>query len=87
MIRNKRIGKVKLTTDLIENKPELVHLMFSKFIPVRAEMIWHEGYIEYIGISDLFEERGEGESVPEYAFEITQIDNNGGAIVSGVTKY
>ena len=86
MIKNRRIGKVKISTGLIEKSPEFVHLVFSKFIPVRAEMIWHMGHVEYIGVSDLFEEVKEGDFVPEYIFEITMIENNGGAVISKVTK-
>jgi len=86
MLKNRRIGKVTVSTGLIDNSPEVVKLMFSKFIPIRAEMIWHMGWVEYIGISDLFEEIKEGDAVPEYIFQCTTIEGDGGSIISGVTK-
>jgi hypothetical protein len=85
MIKNKRIGKVLIATDIIENKPEVIHLLFSKFIPLRAEMMWHEGHIEYIGISELFDEREEGCVTPQYDVIIDQ-DESGVYKISKVEK-
>jgi hypothetical protein len=85
MLKNKRIGKVIISIDIIESRPEVVHLIFSRFIPLRAEMMWHEGHIEYIGVSDMFDEREEGERIPEYVFECTTTE--AGQIISGLTKH
>jgi hypothetical protein len=85
MQKNKRIGKVVISIDIIENRPEVVHLIFSRFIPFRAEMMWHEGQVEYIGVCDMFDEREEGAKTPEYVFECTTTAT--GPIISGLTKH
>jgi hypothetical protein len=81
MLKNKRIGKVVIATDLIEGNPEIIHLLFSKFIPIRAEMMWHEGTIEYIGISELFDEREDGCVTPQYDFQIDNAEPDAKPIV------
>lgn len=75
MITSKRIGKVKISLQLINDIPEVAHLVMSVFLPLKAE-IFPEGWVEYIGICEQFEERKEGFITPEYVFDIVR--NEGG---------
>lgn len=71
MIKSKRIGIVRVTVQLINDAPDIAHLLFTKFIPLRAE-IMPQGWIEYIGVSELFDEREEGVNTPQYDFIIVR---------------
>lgn len=74
MIKSKRIGRVKIYLQLINDLPEAVQLVMSVFIPLKAE-IFPEGWIEYIGICEGFEEREEGFVTPQYDFDIVTNEN------------
>lgn len=69
MITCKKIGKVKISIQLINDIPEAVQLVMSVFIPLKAE-IFPEGWIEYIGICEQFDERADGFPTPQYDFDI-----------------
>jgi hypothetical protein len=58
---------------MINELPEAVLLVMSVFIPLKAE-IFPQGWVEYIGICDQFEERKEGFIIPQYDFDIVQSD-------------
>lgn len=83
MIKSNRIGKVKISIQLINDLPEAVQLVMSVFIPLKAE-IFPEGWVEYIGICDQFEERVEGFVTPQYDFDIVQ--NDGKFSIKEITK-
>jgi hypothetical protein len=84
MFKSKKIGKIRVTLQIINDRPEVAQLLFSVFIPLHA-VIMPEGWIEYIGICDLFEERQEGLMTPEYDFTI-KTDSTGKMNISEVTK-
>lgn len=71
MINSKRIGKIRISLQLINDTPEAAHLVMSVFIPLKAE-IFPEGWVEYIGICEQFEEREEGFVTPQYDFDIVR---------------
>jgi hypothetical protein len=73
MIKSNRMGKVKISIQLINDLPEAVQLVMSVFIPLKAD-IFPEGWIEYIGICEQFEVRKEGFVTPQYDFDIVQND-------------
>lgn len=84
MIKSKKIGRVKIALQLINDLPEAVQLIMSVFIPLKAE-IFPEGWIEYIGICEQFEERKEGFVTPQYDFTIEH-DAEGKLFIKEVTK-
>jgi hypothetical protein len=71
MINSKRIGRVKISINLINDIPEAVQLVMSVFIPLKAE-IFPQGWIEYIGICEQFDERDDGFITPQYDFDIVR---------------
>ncbi|MBW1853097.1 MAG: hypothetical protein JRJ00_00190 [Deltaproteobacteria bacterium] len=73
-IKNKKIGSIEISLDLIENNLETVSKLFSKmeFVALRAECHIYINSIKYVGISRMFREIKEGEEIPEYRTMITQ---------------
>lgn len=67
MNRNKR-GRFWITRDFIEQYPsEVLSLFYTlKIIPVRAEYYYDTGLVEYIAISENFEEISDTISTPDY---------------------
>lgn len=84
MIKSKRIGKVKITLEIINVFPDKVQLIMSVFIPLKAE-IYPGGWIEYIGICDQFEEKEEGFMTPQYDFTV-HYRENGKPYIKEITK-
>ena len=81
---NRRIGRFKVSHDLVERGDG--HKLFAamEFVPLQMEHIYHEGAFTYIGLSPLFEEVPLGEKIPTYDVCFT-FDENGNASV-GATK-
>lgn len=66
-IKSNKIGRVHISIEIINNCPDIVALVMGVFIPLRAEVM-PQGWVEYIGICDRFEEREEGWATPQYDF-------------------
>ena len=73
-MKNNRGGIIWVSKALIEDSVEAVSLVFSqmKFVPVRAEFLFHRDSIEYTGFSPMFEEIQEGYKWPEYTIILQQ---------------
>lgn len=84
MITSKKIGKIRVALALINDQPEVVQLIMASFIPLKAD-IMPEGWIEYIGISEWFDERGEGYNTPIYTFTMKR-NPDGKVYIIDVTK-
>ena len=63
---------------MIDLEADRVAEVFSilKFVPVRAECLYHLCEIEYVAISERFEELPFGQIIPEYKLTISQ-DSDG----------
>lgn len=80
-MKSKRIGKFSITRDLIDAAPEAVRrLVMSNVIVLRAELMAHMDAIEYIAISDEFEEVEPGMMPPDYVVTITTHYSDSGEI-------
>lgn len=84
MITSKKIGIIKVALQFINDIPEAVHLIFSVFIPLRAE-VRPEGWIEYVGICEQFDEREEGFLTPQYDFELKR-EEDGNLVIDKVNR-
>lgn len=81
-----RIGKFSITHGLLKNAPKIfIESIFKGIVIVRAESIWHEGLIEYIGYSDLFKPVEENCEATEYNFEFEKEGNH--LKVNGVVEW
>ena len=65
-------GKFLVTVPLIENNPEEIGNTFRGVIIIRAEYMFHNNTIEYIGWSPHFRELERGQITPEYSAECTR---------------
>lgn len=64
-----RVGTFKISNEMIvEHWPMLARLLFSRVVVTKAECVWHSRCIEYVGLSELFDELPEGVAPPEYEF-------------------
>lgn len=66
IIKNRRLGKFRISAEIINNEPGTVTFLMSQCIIVRAEMMWECSGIEYVAISRHFDEVPTGNIVPEY---------------------
>ncbi len=62
----KRIGRFRISNELIEKNPDAIQKAFAQVIPVRAEQMLHIDAIEYCAISKHFEEIQEEQEAPYY---------------------
>ncbi len=69
---SKRSGKFFIGFDLIEAQPEMVLLMLSGKLIVRAEARYEMAAIEYHAYCDDFDEIEQGQQIPEYVAEFSQ---------------
>lgn len=63
---HRKLGKFTISIDLIENDPGIVFTIMSTVIPVRAEYMFENNAIEYVGICHNFEVISLGEIAPRY---------------------
>ena len=73
-MNRRNIGKFRISSKLITDKPEVVAELFRllKCVPVRAEMLYALDEIEYMAISSQFPEIPLGQKVPKYKIKFTQ---------------
>jgi len=65
---NRKLGLITVSRKLIDDNPIGVSDIFGmlKFVPVRAECLYAEQAIAYVGISERFDEVIIGMKVPTY---------------------
>lgn len=68
--KNRRLGKFRIASEIINDEPWTVTFLMSQCIIVRAEMMWECGGIDYVAISRHFEEVPVGNIVPGYEWHI-----------------
>ena len=73
----RRLGKFKITKDLLDN-PQMQYTLRTKVFPAlficRAEYLYAEDCIEYVAESHIFDEVPFGYEIPNYNLMIT-VDN------------
>lgn len=68
-----RIGKFCIDVRQIERMPKVAMAILNGCIVVRAESMWHRNAIEYMAISDQFDEVAVGDVCPEYEPQIKDL--------------
>ena len=63
---NQRVGKFNIDRYLIDNDPSSVRKIMGQCIVIRAEHMFMNDAVEYIAISDHFDNRERGALIPEY---------------------
>lgn len=64
--KNRRLGKFRISSEIINSTPWVAAFLMSQCIIVRAEQLWECGGVEYVAISRHFDEVPTGAIVPEY---------------------
>lgn len=80
-MKDKRYGKFRINSHIIDECPHQVLAIMKDMIIVRAEMHWAFDGIEYVGIHPAFAAVPPGQMMPEYYPAIT---TNGDATVRKV---
>lgn len=70
MIENKRIGKFKITDEIINHTPDVVKGIMGECIVIAAKHDENNRLMEYVAINDRFAEAAGYINPPEYAAEI-----------------
>mgnify|MGYP006873016813 CR=1 FL=1 len=70
MIESKRIGKFKVTDDMINHNPDVVKGVMGECIIIGAKHNENNRLMEYIAINDHFQETAGYINPPEYIVEI-----------------
>lgn len=63
---NKRIGRFAISKQLIEHDPDTARAILGRCIVVRCEMIYAHDTLEYVALSQDFDEVSQREIVPQY---------------------
>lgn len=67
-----RIGRFGISLTLAEREQELARAIMGKCIIVRCEMMYETNRLEYVAISDEFDEVPQGAMAPEYEVHISE---------------
>lgn len=59
-------GKFSVSMEIIRENPDFVMKLMGMCVIVRAERMFVNDSIEYIALSELFDEVEEGHQIPEY---------------------
>jgi hypothetical protein len=70
IVKENRIGKFLISSDIITNRPDVVQGVLGRCIVVRAEQLFYSGDVEYFAYSELFRPIERGDVVPRYKFEL-----------------
>lgn len=62
----RRIGKFSISRRLIEDAPDTCLLVMAKVIVIRAEMLFESNSVEYVALSQLFDEVPQDCESPTY---------------------
>lgn len=62
----KRVGKFDIPNDVIRHYPFLAKALLSEVVVVRAEAMFQSASIEYVCLSEMFEELESGVTPPPY---------------------
>ncbi len=73
---HKRIGRFRISRNLLWRFPEKLREIFDLVVVLEAQMKWEFDSVEYLAISDFFEEVPDGVAAPEYQIS-TVFDANG----------
>lgn len=76
----KRRGQFYLDFTLVEQEPERAALVLAGVVVIRAEALYHQHAIHYVGFHPAFDAPDDGAIMPEYQARITE--TKGGLKVS-----
>ena len=61
-----RYGKFTIDRSFIEDHPDVVLQVMANVIVIKAELLWAEKVMDYVGLSEDFEEVEPGAVTPSY---------------------
>ncbi|KKK72023.1 hypothetical protein LCGC14_2908060 [marine sediment metagenome] len=83
----KRVGRFSIDYRMIEDNPQMVLLMLSGKLIIRAEARHEIAAIEYHAYCDDFDEVEPGQQIPEYVAEFSQEHVSGDDVVRVISVF
>jgi len=73
-MNSRQLARFRVDERQVRDRPEEIAEVFSmlRFVPVRAECLFAERRIEYVGISERFADVPDGQIVPEMELRVTK---------------
>ena len=68
----KKLGKVKMSSEMVLDNPMDLLPIFTKFIPIHIERQLNYDDFIYTGVCEDFDDKKEGEEIPFYMCSVTQ---------------
>ena len=72
-MQDRRLGNFRISLKVIEQEPKLARAILKDVIVLRAECLWHMGYIDYVGTHPQFDVVLEYLHAPNYTFNLTVV--------------
>jgi hypothetical protein len=69
----RRLGQFSIPSHIITHQPAEAKAILRNVIVYRAEHMFHKLSVEYIGLSDSFDEIAEGEEAPIYSWSVEEL--------------
>lgn len=70
-----RLGKIRVTDDIVYREPKLAKLIMSRIVVLRCEHFAGTFQFEYIAYSEEFDPWEYGDTVPEYSGEFKKYED------------
>jgi len=70
-IKERRLGRIKVSGSFLRKEPEVISKFLLKFIPVKVDYDYIQDEFVYIGYHPEFEETQEGSNVSEYYAQVS----------------
>lgn len=82
---NRRLGRFFISRELLLTQPERLQPLFAEMIVVEAQMRWDCNSVEYVAMSDRFEDLPENLMAPAYDI-LFKRDEDGKVTFTGVDR-
>lgn len=73
---HEKIGTFSIPCEWIRKKPSVMYAIMAKMIIVRCELVYQSNSLEYIAISELFEENEPHCTPPRYIIDVTEPEDD-----------
>lgn len=80
-----RIGRFRISRELVRRNPAELLPLFSEMVVVEAQMRWEYDAIEYVALSERFEEQPENVAAPLYKITFRR-DENGQVGIQSIER-
>jgi hypothetical protein len=84
MIKDRRMGRFRVSVELLDKGSDALKSFMSSVLILRAEYDFSFDAVEYMGIHERFRELAEGDAAPYYDIIFTKIGGDEGRVEYGM---